>query len=113
MRVCHLQLAQIPFEWHHHPEYELTLTMNSRDRRFVGDHSADYSGDDLVLVSPDMPHTWSSVEPIDPREPQLAIVIWFSGDWARRLAAQTGQRVQIPGGSGRICSGAKLSAVGV
>lgn len=86
IRVYHRQLAQIPFEWHHHPEYELTLTMNSRGRRFVGDHIADYSGDDLVLVPPDMPHTWASTEPIDAREPQVAIVVWFSGDWARRMA---------------------------
>ena len=86
IRVYHRQLAQIPFEWHHHPEYELTLTMNSRGRRFVGDHIGDYSGDDLVLVPPDMPHTWASTEPIDPHEPQVAIVVWFSGDWARRMA---------------------------
>lgn len=86
IRVYHRQLAQIPFEWHHHPEYELTLTMNSRGRRFIGDHIADYSGDDLVLVPPDMPHTWASTEPIDAREPQVAIVVWFSGDWARRMA---------------------------
>jgi AraC-like DNA-binding protein len=86
VRVYHRQLAQIPFEWHHHPEYELTLTMNSRGRRFIGDHIADYSGDDLVLVPPDMPHTWASTEPLDAREPQVAIVVWFSGDWARRMA---------------------------
>jgi len=86
VRVYHRQIAQIPFEWHHHPEYELTLTMNSRGRRFVGDHIADYTGDDLVLVPPDMPHTWASIEPIDKREPQVAIVVWFSGDWARRMA---------------------------
>jgi AraC-like DNA-binding protein len=86
IRVYHRQLAQIPFEWHHHPEYELTLTLNSRGRRFIGDHIADYSGDDLVLVPPDMPHTWASTEPIDAREPQVAIVVWFSGDWARRIA---------------------------
>jgi AraC-like DNA-binding protein len=86
VRVYHRQLAQIPFEWHHHPEYELTLTLNSRGRRFVGDHRAEYDGDDLVLVPPDMPHTWASIEPIDPREPQVAIVVWFSGDWARRVA---------------------------
>jgi len=86
VRVYHRQLAQIPFEWHHHPEYELTLTMNSRGRRFVGDHIAGYDGDDLVLVPPDMPHTWSSTERIDTGAPQVAVVVWFSGDWARRMA---------------------------
>ncbi len=86
VRVYHRQLAQIPFEWHHHPEYELTLTMNSRGRRFIGDHIADYAGDDLVLVPPDMPHTWSSTERIDTRTPQVALVVWFGGDWVRRMA---------------------------
>jgi AraC-like DNA-binding protein len=86
VRVYHRQIARIPFEWHHHPEYELTLTMNSRGRRFVGDHIADYTGDDLVLVPPDMPHTWASIKPINAGEPEVAIVVWFSGDWARRIA---------------------------
>jgi len=86
VRVYHRQLAEIPFEWHHHPEYELTLTMNSRGRRFIGDHIADYASDDLVLVPPDMPHTWSSAERIDANAPQVAVVVWFSGDWARRMA---------------------------
>jgi hypothetical protein len=26
----------IPFEWHQHPEFELTLTLNSRGHRYVG-----------------------------------------------------------------------------
>ncbi|CAG4886100.1 helix-turn-helix domain-containing protein [Paraburkholderia saeva] len=86
VRVYHRQLAQIPFEWHHHPEYELTLTMNSRGQRFIGDHIASYERDDLVLVPPDMPHTWSSAESIDARTPQVALVVWFSGDWVRRMA---------------------------
>jgi AraC-like DNA-binding protein len=86
VRVYHRKIKRIPFEWHHHPEYELTLTMNSRGRRFIGDHIADYAGDDLVLVPPDLPHTWSSTESIDSREPQVAVVVWFSGDWARRVA---------------------------
>ncbi len=86
IRLYHRKLAAIPFEWHQHPEYELTLTLNSRGRRFVGDHVADYAGDDLVLVPPNLPHTWSSNTPIDPAAPQVALVLWFTGDWARRVA---------------------------
>jgi AraC-like DNA-binding protein len=86
VRVYHRRLPKIPFEWHHHPEYELTLTMNSHGKRYIGDSIADYGADDLVLVPPDLPHTWASNQSLDGSLPQVAIVIWFSGDWARRLA---------------------------
>lgn len=86
VRVYHRRLARIPFEWHHHPEYELTLTMNSHGKRYIGDSVNDYQAEDLVLVPPDLPHTWSSNRSIDSSLPQVAIVIWFDGDWARRMA---------------------------
>ncbi|QTO51239.1 helix-turn-helix domain-containing protein [Burkholderia latens] len=86
IRVYHRQLARIPFEWHRHPEYELTLTLNSRGRRFIGDRVSSYADDDLVLVPPNLPHTWSSNARIDRDAPEVALVIWFDGDWARRVA---------------------------
>ncbi|AIO46550.1 AraC family transcriptional regulator [Burkholderia cenocepacia] len=86
IRVYHRQLARIPFEWHRHPEYGLTLTLNSRGQRFIGDHVAHYADDDLVLVPPNLPHTWSSNARIDRDAPEVALVVWFDGDWARRLA---------------------------
>ena len=86
LRVYHRRLPRIPFEWHHHPEYELTLTMNSHCKRYIGDAVSDYEAEDLVLVPPDLPHTWSSNRSIDSSSPQVAIVIWFDGDWARRMA---------------------------
>jgi hypothetical protein len=36
------QLKRIPFEWHYNTEYELTLTLNSRGQRFVGDNISSY-----------------------------------------------------------------------
>ena len=86
LRVYHRRLPRIPFEWHHHPEYELTLTMNSHGKRYIGDSVNEYEAEDLVLVPPDLPHTWASNRSIDPSSPQVAIVIWFDGDWARRMA---------------------------
>lgn len=86
IRVYHRRLPKIPFEWHHHPEYELTLTMNSRGKRYIGDSVSEYGADDLVLVPPDLPHTWASNRSINASLPQVAIVIWFDGDWARRMA---------------------------
>ncbi|MEO5805769.1 AraC family transcriptional regulator [Devosia sp.] len=75
----------IPFQWHHHPEYELTLTLNSRGQRFIGDHIGRYDDGDLVLIGPYLPHTWHSIEPIDPVQPHVALVMWFLQDWADRL----------------------------
>lgn len=78
--------AGIPFQWHHHPEFELTLTLNSRGQRFVGDHVGRYEEGDLVLVGPDLVHTWHSVSKY--REgPHTVFVLWFRPEWVRSLAA--------------------------
>lgn len=71
----------IPFQWHHHPELELTLTLNSVGQRFVGDHVGSYGHGDLVLVGANLPHTWASREKLDPAEPHVALVLWFRQDW--------------------------------
>lgn len=76
---------QIPFQWHHHPEYELTLTLNSRGQRFVGDHIGQYDDGDLVLIGPNLPHTWASGDKIVPTQPHVARVMWFHPDWAATL----------------------------
>ena len=86
IRVLHRQIAAIPFEWHHHPEYELTLTLNSRGLRYVGDHIGAYESGDLVLVPTEMPHTWASTNALDEEKPHRAVVVWFTGEWALRLA---------------------------
>ena len=86
IRIYHRQIPSIPFEWHHHPEYELTLTLNSLGWRFIGDHIGQYEPQDLVLVPSDMPHTWASTSAIDESLPHIALVVWFTKDWALRLA---------------------------
>jgi len=86
IRVLHRQIAEIPFEWHRHPEYELTLTLNSRGLRFIGDHVAAYESPDLVLVPTEMPHTWASTSAIDESRPHTAVVVWFAEAWALHLA---------------------------
>ncbi|MEQ8699986.1 MAG: AraC family transcriptional regulator [Bauldia litoralis] len=72
----------IPFQWHYHPEFELTLTLNSRGQRYVGDSIASYDDGDLALLGPNLPHTWCSAERIDPGHPHHAVVMWFTEDWA-------------------------------
>ena len=75
----------IPFQWHYHPEFELTLTLNSRGQRYIGDTIANYDDGDLVLLGPNLPHTWNSVEKIDGAEPHHAIVMWFTEGWSESL----------------------------
>ena len=75
----------IPFQWHHHPEFELTLTLNSRGQRFIGDHIGEYDDGDLVLIGPNLPHTWTSQVKLEASRPHRALVMWFRSDWASAL----------------------------
>ena len=77
----------IPFQWHHHPEFELTLTLNSRGLRFIGDQVGEYDDGDLVLLGPNLPHTWASREAVRAGEPHVALVLWFDAEWAQRVTA--------------------------
>ena len=71
----------IPFNWHHHPEMELTLTLNCSGQRFVGDNVSGFADGDLAIVGGNLPHTWVSQKRIDPSKPYSAKVIWFDRDW--------------------------------
>jgi AraC-like DNA-binding protein len=77
----------IPFQWHHHPEFELTLTLNSRGQRFIGDHIGEYDDGDLVLIGPNLPHTWASRFKLESGQPHRALVMWFRSEWASALIA--------------------------
>jgi AraC-like DNA-binding protein len=77
----------IDFEWHRHPEYELTLTTNSNGHRLAGDSIEAYGDNDLVLIGPDVPHTWQSKNTIDPSRPHHTCVVKFSAEWVDQLTA--------------------------
>ncbi|WP_137152162.1 AraC family transcriptional regulator [Devosia sp. FKR38] len=77
----------IPFQWHHHPEFELTLTLNSQGQRYIGDHIGRYEDGDLVLIGPYLPHTWHSLDRPQADVPHTALVMWFEAQWAERLTA--------------------------
>lgn len=76
---------EIPFEWHCHPEYELTLTLNSVGHRYIGDDVDTYEDGDLVLIGPGIAHSWQSRAIVREGEPHVALVAWFTHDWAERL----------------------------
>jgi AraC-like DNA-binding protein len=78
------QLPSFPFNWHYHPEFELTLTLNSRGMRFVGDHVQAYGDGDLVLLGPNLPHAWESHAQLKGTE-HRALVCWFTRSWIDNL----------------------------
>ena len=47
--------------WHAHPEVELTWIERGSGLRYIGDTVAPYAAGDLVLLGPQVPHSWSSV----------------------------------------------------
>ena len=83
--LFHRRLESFPFEWHYHPEFELTITLNSLGQRYIGDHIGSYGHQDLILLGPNLPHTWCSREKIEASRPHEAIVLWFSRDLAHHL----------------------------
>jgi len=110
------QLPAFPFNWHYHPQFELTLTVGSRGVRFVGDHVERYGDGDLVLLGPNLPHAWQSEALIGENRLHRAIVCWFTPAWIEglmalmpeyvplaRLAAEAGRGLEFTdGAAGRL-----------
>lgn len=44
--------------WHYHPDFEITYTLKSSGKRFVGYNISDYTESDFVLIGENLPHSW-------------------------------------------------------
>lgn len=44
--------------WHYHPDYEITFSLKSSGKRFVGYSIEDYYPYELVLLGENLPHCW-------------------------------------------------------
>jgi AraC-like DNA-binding protein len=82
LRVFERADLGFPFYWHYHPEFELTLIVDSHGQRLVGDGIADYGPGDLVLLGPNLPHSWRSGPVHAPNECcHRAVVVHFREDF--------------------------------
>ena len=65
--------------YHFHPEYELTLILKGRGKRYVGTHMHDYDEGDLVLIGSNLPHCWKTTAGDTGKS--ISIVIHFQKDF--------------------------------
>jgi len=88
--LAHVEPApgRIPFQWrqHHHPELELTLTLNSRGLRCVADRKR------VRRWRPRTPWFQSAAHVGVARSgrnggPHVALVLCFDSEWSQRLTA--------------------------
>lgn len=73
-----LNLPEFEPYWHFHPEFELTYIISGSGKRIVGDSIDLFYPGDLVLLGPDLPHTWNSVNNDNQEGSCRAVVFQFS-----------------------------------
>src|SRR5512137_397445 len=64
---------RFPFNWHYHPEAELTWIIRGRGMRFVGDSVEEFADGDICLLGCNAPHCWVSNKNAEPGVCSLVI----------------------------------------
>lgn len=75
----HFSHFEIP--WHVHPEFELTYISQGKGKLNVGDYISDLTGQELILLGPNLPHSWYGPEETDSEILAKQIVIQFPYDF--------------------------------
>lgn len=70
-------LERFTVPYHFHPEFELTLIIKGKGKRYVGKNMEDFDSGDLVFLGSDLPHSWKSEGSIDGELSAQAIVVHF------------------------------------
>ena len=87
--VKKIQSSHFETPFHFHDYCELNYVKKSSGKRVVGDSIDNFSGGELVLMSPDLPHVWyNDPETIDESSPTSAeaIVVYFPIDFLDKLS---------------------------
>ena len=71
-----LQLGEHTAKIHSHKNFELNFIVSGAGRRIVGNHITSFEDGDLVLLGPDLPHSWEILKS-EKNTPPTCIVIHF------------------------------------
>lgn len=83
--LCYeVNVHSFEFLWHYHPEYELTYIVKGEGKRLVGDSYENFSEGDLILLGPNLPHTWITEK--KKKETCCAFVIQFTHAFVEKLS---------------------------
>lgn len=75
------QAKEFVFYPHYHPEYELTAIVRGRGKRFVGNNISGFAENEILLLGPNLSHTWESEKNPTNRRTNKAAVMQFLGDF--------------------------------
>lgn len=69
-RLLHQKVSSKDFIWqyHYHPEVEITCVLKGSGTRHVGNHISNYDNGDLVLIGPNLPHSGFGLHATNPHE---------------------------------------------
>jgi AraC-like DNA-binding protein len=98
-------LDKFDVPYHFHPQYELTLIVKGKGKRFVGKNMAGFDSGDLVFLGSDLPHSWKS-EHIVHTETVQSVVVQFEKNF---LGAEFFEKPELA----EINNLLKLSAYGI
>jgi AraC-like DNA-binding protein/mannose-6-phosphate isomerase-like protein (cupin superfamily) len=106
-RVFLYEGVEFDAPWHYHPEYELTIILESQGMRYVGNSMENFEAGDLVLLGANLPHCWKNTPETDVKARSI-VVQWpehlLGEKWleapelksVKKLLQQAGQGIRFP-----------------
>ncbi|QRR02975.1 AraC family transcriptional regulator [Dyadobacter sandarakinus] len=93
--VNNFVLEKFTVPYHFHPEFELTLIIAGKGKRYVGKNMQDFGPGDLVLLGADLPHCWKSEGEEEPDAHAESIVVQFEKDFLGRAFFDKPELTQV------------------